>query len=422
MAILVDNNAPVIPGDDVLKRIDVPAGLQGLQSYEGSILFTDTDIADAHNVEVIAQTGDQTGVTFTPVIGEEPFDGEPGQISWVLDVDPSVLSGLTVGEELTLSYTLALTDQAGARVEQVVTITLAGSSTAVLDFSLADAVFRFGESGVEIDGPEGQQLVLSSAYDRFEFTDGTVNEADGNAAISDLFYYANSKDVWTAGIDADIHYSLYGWQEGRDPNAYFSTSGYIAANKDVDAANINPLSHYQEFGWKEGRDASVSFDTTLYLLNNPDVKDAGVDPLEHFLAWGRAEGRQAYTAVGLEVQGTFDAEYYLLANPDVGVAGIDAAFHFANWGWKEDRDPNAFFDTSAYLAANEDVAEAGINPLEHYTAYGWQEGRNPSAAFNTDAYLNAYEDVAQSGVNPLAHYLKYGIYEGRSAFADSVIG
>ncbi|MBM1171268.1 VCBS domain-containing protein [Microvirga arabica] len=610
------NDAPVITVGDLSKTINLSAGLQGLQSYEGAIAFTDADIADAHDVEVIDQTGNQTGVTFTPVIGDEPADGQPGQISWTLDVDPAVLNSLAAGEKRTLSYTLALTDNAGAKVEKEVTVTLVGANDApvavalsattvaeneagavvgnlstsdvdvsdsftyavsddrfevinselklkagvildfeneptvdltvtstdtgglskqqaftlnvsdgndaptavslinrvtqtaengatlkvadiavaddgrgtntlslvgadaarfeirgsalwfkggadfettktsyavqvkatdsegkgevtsvpftlaitdvkedraVFNFKLTEAAFTFAESTVTINGPGGQHFVLSSDFDQFQFTDGTVNEADGKAVVSDLFYYVHNHDVWNAHVDADQHYAAFGWQEGRNPNAFFNTNAYLSANQDVDAANINPLDHYHQNGWKDGRDASVSFDTTLYLINNADVRNAGIDPLEHFLAHGRFEGRQAYTAVGLNVQGTFDAEYYLLANPDVGLADVDAAFHFANHGWREGRDPSAFFDTSAYLAAYADVAAAGVNPLEHYNTYGWKEGRDPSGSFDTSSYLATYADVAQANINPLEHYLKYGIYEGRSAFADNII-
>jgi hypothetical protein len=288
--------------------------------------------------------------------------------------------------EPTVDLTVTSTDTGGLSKQQAFTLNVSDvkEDTAVFNFKLTDAAFTFTGSEVVIDGPGGQHFVLSSDFDHFQFTDGTVNEADGNASVSDLFYYAHNRDVWQAGVDAEAHYAAFGWKEGRDPNAVVSTTAYLGANKDVAAAGINPLEHYHQNGWKEGRDASASFDTSLYLINNPDVKAAGIDPLEHFLDYGRAEGRQAYTAVGQSLQGTFDAEYYLLANPDVAQARVDALTHYNSFGWKEGRDPNAFFDSSAYLSF--------------------------------------YQDVAAAGVNPLAHYLKYGIYEGRSSFGDSLIG
>jgi hypothetical protein len=53
--------------------------------------------------------------------------------------------------------------------------------------------------------------------------------------VNDLFYFANNKDVWDAGIDAEAHYNTFGFLEGRDPNALFSTKGYLSANADVRA-------------------------------------------------------------------------------------------------------------------------------------------------------------------------------------------
>ena len=55
------------------------------------------------------------------------------------------------------------------------------------------------------------------------FTDGTVDNNDGDPLVDDLFYYSQNHDVWNAHVDADAHYHTFGWHEGRDPNAFFST-------------------------------------------------------------------------------------------------------------------------------------------------------------------------------------------------------
>ena len=39
------------------------------------------------------------------------------------------------------------------------------------------------------------------------FTDGTVNNNDGNPLVDDLFYYSRNHDVWNAHVDADQHYN-----------------------------------------------------------------------------------------------------------------------------------------------------------------------------------------------------------------------
>jgi len=105
------------------------------------------------------------------------------------------------------------------------------------------------------------------------------------------FYLLGNPDVGFAGVDPFQHYSIFGFEEGRDPNAFFDTKGYLAAYADVAAAGINPLEHYMTFGFKEGRDPSGDFDTHAYLAANPDVAAAGINPLEHFLRFGALEAR-----------------------------------------------------------------------------------------------------------------------------------
>jgi Ca2+-binding RTX toxin-like protein len=330
---------------------------------------------------------------------------------------------------------------------------LAGNDTAVfnVDFNTVKVVFEGNR--VFIESAEGRDEV--SGIENFQFTDGVIRLDDGNPLVNDLFYYANNKDVWDAGVDAEVHYNIFGFHEGRDPSALFSTNGYLSANADVRAAGINPLLHFDQFGWKEGRDPSVGFDIEQYLDHNPDVKvpdinplvhwdqsvgqpaiptpgpgqgpapgpgqgPAGVNPLAHFEAFGRDEGRETFAAVGKVINNGFDAEFYLLGNPDVGFAGADPLLHYQVFGFKEGRNPNAFFDTKGYLAAYSDVAAAGVDPLEHYMNFGFKEGRDPSGAFDTKAYLAANPDVAAAGVNPLEHFLLFGSHEGRTHLSDGI--
>ena len=252
-------------------------------------------------------------------------------------------------------------------------------------------------SGVTtITGSEGTDLFLG--IEQFQFSDRTIDKADGNVLVDDLYYLLTNRDVLAAGQDADAHYAAYGAAEGRDPNAFFSTKGYLGVNADVVKFGAEALTQYQQSGFKEGRDPSARFDNEFYLARHTDVRDAGLNPLEHYLQYGQAEGRAIFDAVGLtgNIKAGFDAEFYLLANADVLKAAQStgatdtlafARQHFDTYGWKEGRDPNAVFDTKGYLAAYGDVAAAGINPLGHYDTYGWKEGRDPSADFDSSEYL-----------------------------------
>jgi hypothetical protein len=172
-------------------------------------------------------------------------------------------------------------------------IGLRGVDTMVFDFKLVDAQVTYSGNQIIIDGPNGSHTVMSG-IETFVFTDGTVNTRDGSNLIDDLFYYSRNHDVWNAHMDADTHFNLYGWKEGRDPNAWFDTKGYLAHYTDVAAAGVNPLTHYDQYGWHEGRDPSTQFDTKAYLANYPDVVAKGFDPLAHFMTWQSEEGRHAF--------------------------------------------------------------------------------------------------------------------------------
>ena len=296
---------------------------------------------------------------------------------------------------------------------------LGGSDTITFSFRLTDATVNWSDAQVIVDGPSGH--VVLTGFERFVFTDGTIENNDGNRLVDDLFYYSRNHDVWSARIDAEGHFNAHGWREGRDPSAFFDTSFYLAVYQDVKAAGLNPLDHFDANGWREGRLPSLSFDPAAYRSANPDVAAAGLDPLAHFLQSGHEEGR-APVAGRLIAANGFDYGYYLDHNSDVAAAGIDPLGHYQQYGWKEGRNPNALFDTNGYLATYIDVQNGGSNPLDHYHQFGWKEGRDPSTGFDTTSYRAAYPDVAAAQGNPLVHYLQFGQSEGRQSFADGVWG
>ncbi|WP_244479687.1 hypothetical protein [Methylobacterium sp. Leaf111] len=165
----------------------------------------------------------------------------------------------------------------------------AGNDTIAFDAQINS--YFIAPAGVGVTIQSNNVFVQTANVEVFKFTDVTVNQADGNNSVDDLFYLSRYGDVATAGIDPETHYAQYGWHEGRDPNLFFDTQGYLNAYKDVAAAAINPLEHYLTNGWKEGRDPSGLFDTKAYLAANPDVAAAGVNPLQHYLDHGVNEGR-----------------------------------------------------------------------------------------------------------------------------------
>jgi hypothetical protein len=287
-----------------------------------------------------------------------------------------------------------------------------GNDTITFGFKLTDSTITWSGNKVIVDSASSHTVL--TGFETYVFTDGTVNNNDSDPLVDDLFYYPHNHDVWTAHADADGHYHVLGWLEGRDPSAFFSTVIYLSANPDVAAAHVDPLIHFDQFGWTEGRVPSLTFNPQAYLSNNADVAAAHVDPLKHYLQFGYQEGRQPTAPSELIAANGFGYVYYLQHNADVAAAHVDPLQHFETFGWHEGRNPNALFDTLGYLGAYGDVAAAHVNPLDHYHQFGWHEGRDPSVGFDTTDYLAAYPDVVAGHFDPLVHYLAYGIHQGKS--------
>jgi hypothetical protein len=352
---------------------------------------TDADTNNSYIVQVRASDGslsDTQTITVSVTDVLEPINLTPGDDSFSAPVGSAIVNGL------------------------------GGIDTIAFGFALTDATVTYAGNTVTIDSVSSHTVL--TGFEKFVFTDGTVDNNDGDALVDDLFYYAQYHDVWNAHVEADFHYHVVGWTENRDPSAFFDTSLYRQAYPD--AAAVDPLVHFDAIGWTEGRMPSLTFGTREYLLANPDVAAANIDPLAHFLAIGASEGRQPIAPAKLIGSNGFDYVYYLNTYADVKAAGVDPLQHFLTTGWTEGRNPNALFDTSGYLATYTDVAAANINPFVHYNAVGWKEGRDPSVGFDTTSYLAAYPDVAAANVNPLMHFLHVGQDEGRSPFADGIWG
>ncbi len=337
----------------------------------------------------------------------------------------NLLTGLNAREV----FTYTAVDSFGHNGQATLDIQLGGQApkaSATFDFAFTDARTEMRGEAMVLIGPDGIVHDING-IDTLSFTDGVIQNNDGNRMVDDVYYYAHNLDVWRAHVDPDQHCAQFGWHEGRDPNAYFHTKDYLADNPDVAAAAVNPLQHYLQYGEHEGRSPSSDFSAQAYLHANPDVARQDAGALAHYFEFGRAEGRSVFageTQVNGSLTGEFDSGFYLAQNPDVAAAvpaGMSAESfalsHYLTYGAGEHRNPSALFDTAYYLQQNPDVAAAGLNPLLHYQEYGWHEGRNPSASFDTNAYLERYPDVAQAHVDPLVHYLQFGMHEGRIAAA-----
>ena len=87
-----------------------------------------------------------------------------------------------------------------------------GDDAITFSFKLTDATITYVGNTVVIDGPESHTVL--SGFETFRFTDGTVDNQDGDPLVDDLFYYSEHHDVWAAQLDADAHYHATGWHAG----------------------------------------------------------------------------------------------------------------------------------------------------------------------------------------------------------------
>src|SRR5215204_5973163 len=76
---------------------------------------------------------------------------------------------------------------------------LGGNDTAIFSFKLTDATITYS-SGNEVIVDTTTSHTVLTGFQKYQFTDGTVDESDGSPLVSDLFYYAQNHDVWAAGL------------------------------------------------------------------------------------------------------------------------------------------------------------------------------------------------------------------------------
>ena len=112
--------------------------------------------------------------------------------------------------------------------------------------------------------------------------------------MDDVFYNMQNPDVAAAGMDPDVHYALFGQQEGRQPNQFFTL--HLCCAEPVLPATFE---HY--LTRMEGRTHRPSSTARATWRRIPTWLAAGMNPLAHFLQFGRYEGRQYYPVTAEEL-------------------------------------------------------------------------------------------------------------------------
>ncbi|QTE82752.1 retention module-containing protein [Shewanella algae] len=130
ITIIGTNDAPILSADSsgsLTEDLDV---INGMLSDSGSLSFTDVDIGDSHVVSS-SYNGDVSwsGGALDQATQDALTAGFSADNSgWSYDIANSLVQFLAVGETITLSFTLTVTDAFGASDSQLVTLTINGTN------------------------------------------------------------------------------------------------------------------------------------------------------------------------------------------------------------------------------------------------------------------------------------------------------
>ena len=120
-----------------------PANGPATETANGSIAFSDIEVADTHTASFSPQDSDYVGTFSLDPISEA---GGSGSFVWHFTVNNSEIQFLAAGQTLTQTYTVFVTDEGGASVAQSVSIAINGTN---------DAPSAVGENVITDVGPNG---------------------------------------------------------------------------------------------------------------------------------------------------------------------------------------------------------------------------------------------------------------------------
>ncbi|NDO74986.1 retention module-containing protein, partial [Shewanella sp. SE1] len=203
ITIIGTNDAPILTADTsgaVIEDVDV---IDSMLSDSGALSFTDVDIGDSHAVSS-SYNGDASwsGGALDQATQDALAQGFSADNSgWNYEIANSLVQFLAVGETITLSFTLTVTDDFGASDSQQVTLTITGTNDApVLSIDMSGAVTE------DVDVING---MLSDSGD-LSFTDVDINDSHsvGSSYNDDVLWSDGdldqaTQDALAAGFSVD---------------------------------------------------------------------------------------------------------------------------------------------------------------------------------------------------------------------------
>jgi VCBS repeat-containing protein len=148
---------------------ELPGGITGLLATAGSFGFSDSDVADTHNITGTPLTPGAVG-TFTAVLHTDTTgDGTGGTINWLFTVDNAAVAFLAPGETRVEHFLVTISDANGGLAQRDIAVTINGSYN---DAPVASNDFAYSQvAGISVDAPgvlgndtdpEGDPLVVSA--------------------------------------------------------------------------------------------------------------------------------------------------------------------------------------------------------------------------------------------------------------------
>jgi len=193
---------------DYTLNVSVDAASNATLTDTGTVAFADVDLSDGHTVTVVSNGSGYLGELTAVVSNPSSGDGA-GEVTWTYAVPNPAIQFLAVGQTLTQSYTLRVSDGQGGTVDQVVQVTLTGTNDApIITSNQANRTLTEGgaasTTGVmtfgDVDLTDGHIVsvtpVTSGNLGTFVASVSDASTGDGSGAVT-----------WTFQVDpAEIEY------------------------------------------------------------------------------------------------------------------------------------------------------------------------------------------------------------------------
>ena len=250
---------------------------------------------------------------------------------------------------------------------------------------------------------------MLTGFEKFVFTDGTVDNNDGNPLVDDLFYYSQlSRRLERARRCRRALSTRPAGTRAAIRTRSSRPSIYLSANPDVKAAGVDPLDAFRPVRL-EGRPRSLAHLRSGGSISPPTRMWRRRMSIRSRISsqFGAQEGRQPF------------APSELIAAERLRLCLLPAAQSRCRGGAR--RSVAAFPDhrleggaqperavrherLSRDLCRRRGGARQSARPLQ---MFGWKEGRDPSVDFDTTSISRPIR-TSRPRINPLTHFLHFG--------------